>query len=147
MEPVGSGDRTEHLELLPTDRWCLLTGAVGRMPSGGILPISVTTVTETDDRNGPNSLSPLCGSFFSMHKVLRRRKHLRAPKYPQYMKHWRDASDMANLLSIAWQKGETIDNGPSKFTESARPWVNEFIATYPRPEISYQYWRSIGFEQ
>ena len=83
-----------------------------------------------------------------LHKVLGWRKHLRAPKYPQYMKHWRDASDVANLLSIAWQKEETLalDYLPNEFIKSARTWVNEFIAAYPRPEISYQ-WRSIGFEQ
>ncbi len=62
------------------------------------------------------------------------------------MRHWRDAGDVANLLSIAWQRGETIDDGPSEFIDKASLWIKEFIAAYPRPEISY-HWRSIGFEQ
>ena len=82
-----------------------------------------------------------------LHKVLGWRKHLRAPKYPQYMKHWRDASDVANLLSIAWETRETLEHLPNEFNKSARTWVNEFIAAYPRPEISYQWRSTIGFEQ
>lgn len=82
-----------------------------------------------------------------LHKVLGWQRHFKSRDYRTYMRHWQDASDVANLVLIAQEREETINDRPnSTFIHTARPWVSEFIAAYPRAEIR-DHWRRIGFEQ
>jgi hypothetical protein len=81
-----------------------------------------------------------------LHKVLGWRERFNSPDYYQYKKHWRDASDVEYLVSHTSKMRVTIDYGvlPENFIDSARTWVREFMAEYPRAEIRW-YWENIGF--
>jgi len=80
-----------------------------------------------------------------LHKVLGWWRRMNSPDKHHYQKHWQDARDVANLVVLASQLGVRIDGHvlPDNFIDSAREYVNEFMAAYPKVQTRY-YWRRIG---
>jgi len=80
-----------------------------------------------------------------LHKVLGWWKNVNSSDY-HYKKHQKDADDVEYLVPLASRMGVTIGNDilPDTFIDSARQWVNEFMARYPNDRMMY-HWGNIGF--